>query len=98
LHLLPSGERGVYRGPAPKRHLRGLPILGVLVSAVETRRQLRLLITEYETEPVLAERLGYRDSRVRVGRHQVRQSTALRIAHRYQLDILAGLEAFDQPL
>lgn len=87
-----KAAEAAYRADLRKRHLKGLPILGALVSAVETRRQLRLLITEYETEDALAQRFGLHDPRVRVGRHVVRVATALKVQRRYQLDILAGLD------
>ena len=73
------------------RKRRGLPMLGSVVSAVETWRQLRLLTTEYETEAALAQRLGLKGGRIRYGRQRIRLKTALKIRARYQLDILAGL-------
>lgn len=80
-----------YRANLRQRHLRGLPILGAYIPAHETWRQLRLLRTEYETEDVLARRMGYRDPRLRFGRKRVRVFTALKVAKQYQFDILAGL-------
>lgn len=79
-----------YEAAYRDRKRRGLPMLGSVVSAVETWRQLRLLTTEYETEAALAQRLGYRDRKLRLG-SRITLRTARRVQQRYQLDILSGL-------
>lgn len=88
---------------------RNAPILGRYINAVETRRQLRLLLKEYETATALAKRLGL-DRRIATGSRnaqgkrssRVRLSTALRVAALYDRDILSGLadvcESKRQPL
>lgn len=67
-------------------------MLGSVVSAVESWRQLRLLETEYEGKAPLAERLGYRNGHLQFGRRRMTLRNVIKIRHRYQLDILAGLD------
>jgi hypothetical protein len=80
-----------YEAARRHRHANGLPMLGSVVSAVETWRQLRLLTTEYDTEAALATRLGLKDGRLRYGRQRIRLRTMLKVRARYQFDILDGL-------
>lgn len=82
-----------YQATYQHRRRHGFPILGALVNAVETWRQLRLLTKEYDTEAALAERLGIRSGRLRYGRRTIRLSTARRIRQQYQRDILDGLDS-----
>lgn len=91
-------SEATYRADLRRRHARGLPILGAVVSAVETRRQLRLLVTEYDTEgdttqakTEIARRLGIKDGRLRYGAKRIRVRTMLNVYRLYQMDILAGL-------
>lgn len=91
-HCLPCrAANAAYIANLRRRHQRGLPILGAYVPAHETWRQLRLLTTEYETEAMLAQRLGHKTGRLQYGRKRVRLFTAVKVARQYRLDILAGL-------
>lgn len=84
-------SNAAYEAAYRDRKRRGLPMLGSVVSAVETWRQLRLLTTEYESAAALAQRLGCRNRHLQYG-DRVTLRTVLRIRRVYQLDILAGLE------
>lgn len=79
-----------YEAAYRDRKRRGLPMLGSVVSAVETWRQLRLLTTEYESKRALSERLGCRNQHLQYSARVTRR-TAARVYRLYQLDILAGL-------
>lgn len=89
-----------YEAAYRDRKRRGLPMLGSVVSAVETWRQLRLLTTEYDTEKdkvaarrEVAHRLGVKDGRLRFYKRRIRLKTAMRVAAQYQFDILDCLSA-----
>lgn len=74
------------------RKARNAPIAGAYVSGVETRRQLRLLRAEYESDASLAARIGWKCRRLRIkSGAKVRLFTAHRIAALYDADILSGL-------
>lgn len=84
-----------YRATLRQKHLKGLPVLGVLVSPVEARRRVRQLKLEGYTVARIADMAGWRNGHVQFGsRERIRLLTLLRIR---RVAAFAMLEGVDLP-
>lgn len=88
-----KAAEAAYRSDLRKKHLKGLPILGLLVSPVEARRRLRQLkLEEYPVARV--ERMGGWGPRtLQLDRQQlIRLSTLIRMRRVAAFAMLAGAD------
>lgn len=76
----------------------GLPILGAVVNAMETWRQLRVLKPEYGHKGgrgavrALAARLGFTNGHLQIGRQRATLRNVAKVQQLYHQDILTGLD------
>jgi hypothetical protein len=83
-----------YRANLRQRHLKGLPVLGLLVSPVEARRRVRQLKLEGYTAARIAAMAGWRNGHLQFGdRERIRLLTLLRIRRVAHFAMLEGVES-----
>lgn len=75
-----KAAEAAYRANLRVKHLKGLPVLGVLVSPVEARRRVRQLTGEGYTKARVAAMAGWQNGHLQFGAHErIRLATLLRI-------------------
>lgn len=82
-----AAYEAIYRAAKLRRQL--MP--GAIVRAPDAARQLRLLVTEYESRAALARRLGFKDRHLQFDTASLTLRNARKIRRLYETDILAGL-------
>lgn len=82
-----------YRTQLRQRKAKGLPLLGMLVRAVEARRRIRQLKLEGYTAARIAHMAGWKDRHLQVGdRDCVRLATLIRIRRVARFAMLEGTD------
>jgi hypothetical protein len=88
-----KAAEAAYRADLRLKRLKGLPILGALVSPVEARRRVRQLTGEGYTKARVAAMAGWQNGHLQFGAHQrIRLATLLRIRRVAIFAMLEGAE------